>query len=235
MTFKDRMLAKYGKNLNLSNFTTAELERLAKDVQREVNRRLDIASKRPQLRQTKAYKNIMRSGGKLSLSKGFQWVKGARTWEPNQSTAKRREYLGMEIRRGLQYTSAQTSTYTGFKKYREDQRQGLISALIAYGNASGATGTANRIMSFLDSLSEEELNKFWTFIGQFEDRHWMTYVKLGSPAVVEDMVEVWKKFNGKSDKFMFEKLEEYVYSRIANDVSVTEEEAAAAARKSDYT
>lgn len=198
--YSAKMIQKYG-NINLGHMTNKQLERFAKDVQREANRRYDIAMRHSHLRTTKAFREFEKSGGGVSLSHREMFL-----------GISRRKYLGNEIRRAMRYLNAQTSSYTGYKKWFQAQRAG---ALKAYKAAGG-----NNVKYFDDLISDPaRAAKFWKLVRDFQEMNAGVYYKRGSPDVVEATAQVWKILDNQDLSMgeAVEALDEYLTQKDAGD------------------
>lgn len=172
-TFNQRMARKYGRNLNLTKFSLPELERLGKDVQREVNRRYDIAySSKQELQNTKAYQTLVKTGGKIGLSR-----------PAGQTPQQRRAQLQREIRRGLEYTAAKTSSYTGYRDWLKKQETAVYNAVESLAGTDQADAMIARLRSDKDFRSN-----FWAAVRQFQERNFGLYVKRGSPEIIDEII-----------------------------------------------
>lgn len=172
-TFNQRMARKYGRNLNLTKFTLPELERLGKDVQREVNRRYDIAySSKQELQETKAYRDLVKTGGKIGLSR-----------PAGQTPQQRRAQLQHEIRRGLEYTAAKTSSYTGYRDWRKKQETAVYNAVESLSGTDQADAMIARLRT-----DKEFRSNFWAAVQQFQERNFGLYVKRGSPEIIDEII-----------------------------------------------
>lgn len=172
-TFNQRMNRKYGRNLNLTKFTLPELERLGKDVQREVNRRYDIAySSKQELQETKAFRVLEKTGGKIGLSR-----------PAGQTPQQRRAQLQREIRRGLEYTAAKTSSYTGYRDWYKKQETAVYNAVESLSGTDQADAMIARLRT-----DKEFRSNFWAAVRQFEERNFGLYVKRGSPEIIDEII-----------------------------------------------
>lgn len=186
-SFKERMLRKYGRNLNTSKFSLPELEKLAKDVQREANRRYDIARQRAEMQHTKAYRDFVKSGGKISLSKGFEQQGNKITYNPNQTVQGRRGYLMQQIRRGFDYLDKQTSTYTGFKAWRKNQIAKAKAAMAKITNNQGTVDEFGRRLSDPKWSSD-----FFRAVRKYKEENFALYTRRGSPEVIDVLYQKWR-------------------------------------------
>lgn len=127
---RETILAKYG--YRMQHLSTADLERMAKDVQRETNRRIDTLRRAGDYyTDTKAYKDIQATGGKIALSHNLKAGISGPEFVQSQTPQERRGYLMHEIRRGLVFMGAQTSSVSGWRDWNRSTIEGQIKAFNA--------------------------------------------------------------------------------------------------------
>lgn len=175
--FVQKLIDKYGGTvINLKMGTLDQLEKIAKDVQREANRRYDIAYRRKEMQDTEAFKKFSASGGKISLSRNAERVNGHLKLVQNQTAAQYRNYLMGEISRGLDYLRLKKSTYTGYKDWKLNVVEG---AKRAYRAAGGTDPKFERVFEDTSFSSY-----FWKCVRRFEDKYTSVYYSLGSGPVI---------------------------------------------------
>lgn len=187
--FVQKMVDKYGLIVvNLKTATLDQLESLAKDIQRETNRRYDIAFSRKEMRETEAFKKLEKSGGKISLSHNVERVNGNLKLVKNQTTNQYRYYLMNEIERGFEFLKLKKSTYTGFKDWKKNVIEGAQRAY------TGAGGTDTE---FLKMFNDVELSKyFWKCVRAFEEKYTSVYYSKGSAEVIRYTHEIIRDKTG---------------------------------------
>lgn len=187
--YVQKMVDKYGLIVvNLKTATLDQLESLAKDIQRETNRRYDIAFSRKEMRETEAFKKLEKSGGKLSLSHNVERVNGSLKLVKNQTANQYRYYLMNEIERGFEFLKLKKSTYTGFKDWKKNVIEGAQRAY------AGAGGTDTE---FLKMLNDVELSKyFWKCVRAFEEKYTSVYYSKGSADVIRYTHEIIRAKTG---------------------------------------
>ena len=187
--FVQKMVDKYGLIVvNLKTATLDQLEALAKDIQRETNRRYDIAFSRKEMRETEAFKKLEKSGGKISLSHNVERVNGNLKLVKNQTANQYRYYLMNEIERGFDFLKLKKSTYTGCREWKKNVIEGAKRAY------AGAGGTDTE---FLKMLNDVELSKyFWKCVRKFEDKYASVYYSLGSAGVIRYTHEIIRAKTG---------------------------------------
>lgn len=187
--FVQKMVDKYGLIVvNLKTATLDQLESLAKDIQRETNRRYDIAFSRKEMRETEAFRKLEKSGGKISLSHNVERVNGSLKLVKNQTANQYRYYLMNEIERGFEFLKLKKSTYTGFKDWKKNVIEGAQRAY------AGAGGTDTE---FLKMLNDVELSKyFWKCVRAFEEKYTSVYYSKGSADVIRYTHEIIRAKTG---------------------------------------
>lgn len=187
--FVQKMVDKYGLIVvNLKTATLDQLESLAKDIQRETNRRYDIAFSRKEMRETEAFRKLEKSGGKLSLSHNVERVNGSLKLVKNQTANQYRYYLMNEIERGFEFLKLKKSTYTGYKDWKKNVIEGAQRAY------AGAGGTDTE---FLKMLNDVELSKyFWKCVRAFEEKYTSVYYSKGSADVIRYTHEIIRAKTG---------------------------------------
>lgn len=205
-TFNNRMKRKYGHNMNLTKFTNDELERIAKDVQREANRRFDSASRHTELQETKPYVNFAHRG-RISLSKGFEWRGGKLVYNPNQTAQERRAYLQQEIKRGLDYTGAKSSSYTGYKDWEKNQMNAAMKAVTKYSSAKDA-------IQFKKAMNDIQFRReFWNLVRAFEEDDFARYQR-GSDIVIDLAFDVMTQ--NQTQKDLVDEIRRMIDARTVN-------------------
>lgn len=209
--FVQKMVDKYGLIVvNLKTATLDQLESLAKDIQRETNRRYDIAFSRKEMRETEAFKKLEKSGGKISLSHNVERVKGSLKLVKNQTTNQYRYYLMGEIERGLNFLKLKKSTYTGYKDWKKNVTEG---AKKAYQQAGGRDPKFNRIFSDIDFA-----RYFWECVRMFEHKYASVYYDKGSGEVINYTHEVITQKTGLS----IDEVADIVYEAFLKDLTPSE-------------
>lgn len=116
-----KLIAAYGQRV-ISDILSGRMlnldliEKVAKQIQREANRRYDVARRHKEMTKDRPFKVFEASGGKLALSKMFSWQNGKRVLNANETQAERIQYLTIEIQRGLDYLNEERSSFTGTRK-----------------------------------------------------------------------------------------------------------------------
>lgn len=187
--YVQKMVDKYGLIVvNLKTATLDQLESLAKDIQRETNRRYDIAFSRKEMRETEAFRKLEKSGGKISLSHNVERVNGSLKLVKNQTANQYRYYLMNEIERGFEFLKLKKSTYTGYKDWKKNVIEGAQRAY------AGAGGTDTE---FLKMLNDVELSKyFWKCVRAFEEKYTSVYYSKGSADVIRYTHEIIRAKTG---------------------------------------
>lgn len=189
--YVQKMVDKYGLIVvNLKTATLDQLESLAKDIQRETNRRYDISYSRKEMRETEAFRKLEKSGGKISLSHNVERVNGSLKLVKNQTVNQYRYYLMNEINRGFDFLKLKKSTYTGFKDWKKNVIEG---AQRAYTSAGGTDP------EFVKMLSDVKLSKyFWKCVRKFEEKYTSVYYNKGSAEVIRYTHEIIRNKTGLS-------------------------------------
>ena len=201
--YVQRLVNKYGAPS--TNMPLSTLEAMAKDIQRESNRRFDTAQSRPNMKDTNAYKLFARQG-KIALSKGFRYDKvGNRYFDPvnaqellsgnpsGQAIKNRKAYLLREIKRGMTYLDSQTSSVTGYRVWKANSIAGVGQALVQLVNRTHKAGTAahkremRRIAKLQRMLekSERDNKKFWKIYNAYKRKYGKEKViQIGSDVII---------------------------------------------------
>ena len=176
--FVQKLVDKYGGVIiNLKMGTLDQLEKIAKDVQREANRRYDIAYQRKDMQDTEAFRKFTASGGKISLSRNAVRVNGHLVLVQNQTAAQYRNYLMGEISRGLDFLRLKKSSYTGYRDWKKNVVEG---AKRAYRAAGGKDPNFERI------FDDYKFSKyFWKCVRRFEEEYTSVYYAKGSGEVIK--------------------------------------------------
>lgn len=209
--FVQKMVDKYGLIVvNLKTATLDQLESLAKDIQRETNRRYDIAFSRKEMRETEAFKKLEKSGGKISLSHNVERVNGSLKLVKNQTTNQYRYYLMGEIERGLRFLKLKKSTYTGYKDWKKNVTEG---AKKAYQQAGG------RDPKFYRIFSDPDFSRyFWMCVRAFEEKYTSVYLDKGSGEVINYTHEVVTNKTGLG----IDEVADIVYKAFLMDLTPSE-------------
>ena len=175
--FVQKLVDKYGGVIiNLKMGTLDQLEKIAKDVQREANRRYDVAYRHKEMQDTEAFRKFSAGGGKISLSRNAERVNGRLVLVQNQTAAQYRNYLMGEISRGLDYLRLKKSSYTGYKDWHRNVVEG---AKRAYRAAGGTSADFERVFENTSFASF-----FWKCVRRFEDKYTSVYYSRGSGEVI---------------------------------------------------
>ena len=116
-----KLIAAYGQRV-ISDILSGRMlnldliDKVAKQIQKEANRRYDVAMRHKEMTKDRPFKVFEASGGKIALSKMFSWQNGKRVLNANETQAERIQYLTIEIRRGLDYLNEERSSFTGTRK-----------------------------------------------------------------------------------------------------------------------
>lgn len=176
--FVQKLVDKYGGVvINLKTGSLDQLEKIAKDVQREANRRYDIAYGRKEMQDTEAFRRFEKSGGKISLSRNAVRVNGHLVLVQNQTAAQYRNYMMGEISRGLDYLRLKKSSYTGYKDWNRNVVEGAKRAYRAAG------GTDPKFERMFDDYKFSKY--FWKCVRRFEEEYTSVYYSKGSGEVIK--------------------------------------------------
>lgn len=175
------IIGKHGYNWR--GMTVDQLEAAARDIQREVNRRYESAT--PEMkRMTSAYKNLQRSGGKISLSKGYT-SSGTYIGSQNQTTQQYRGYLMSEIVRGMSYLQAQTSSYTGYQSWKRSTKSGMLKAFDSIHGDPLATQEFKKWME-----KSENFELLIKVFSDFKRNNPALYLSVGSDFIVNSIYKI---------------------------------------------
>lgn len=190
-----KLIAAYGQRV-ISDILSGRMlnldliEKVAKQIQKEANRRYDVAMRHKEMTKDRPFKVFEASGGKIALSKMFSWQNGKRVLNANETQAERIQYLTIEIQRGLEYLNEERSSFTGTRKAIKNLGYKLQAA------AAKTTGNQKQPLPAPTQIPAPLALSIMQIIEAFMDKYAALYHISAVYAVVTYIYEVEHGYDG---------------------------------------